>query len=126
MATRRSAPVYLDLFRIHFPVGAVTSIAHRVTGVLLFALFPFMVYLLDLSLRDAAGFERAAAILQQDWVRAALGLVIWSLFHHLFAGIRFLLIDIGTGVSLPHARLGAWLVNIGALLATFFYLGHLA
>jgi len=53
--------------------------------------------------------------------------VIWSLFHHLFAGIRFLLIDIGIGVGLVPARRAAWLVNLTApLLALLLCVGYLA
>ena len=126
MAKRQSVPVYLNLFRMHFPVGAVTSIAHRCSGVILFVALPLTVYLLDLSLRDAAGFEQASMILQQVWARFALALVVWSLFHHLFAGIRFLLIDLEVGVSRQRARLSARLVNAAALLAAFLFLGYLS
>ncbi|MDH3980644.1 MAG: succinate dehydrogenase, cytochrome b556 subunit [Gammaproteobacteria bacterium] len=123
MTTRRSAPVYLDLFRIRFPVGAVTSIAHRLAGVLLILALPFLVYLLDLSLQDADGFRQASALLQTDWVKPAFTLIAWSLFHHLLAGIRFLLIDVGIGVMLAQARLSAWLVNITGVLAALLFLG---
>ncbi|HSG11249.1 MAG TPA: succinate dehydrogenase, cytochrome b556 subunit, partial [Gammaproteobacteria bacterium] len=104
-----------------FPVGAVTSIAHRVSGVLLFLTLPFFVYLLDLSLRGPDGF--AAAI---DWfdvrlVRLGSIIIAWSLLHHLFAGVRFLFIDLEAGVQLSQARMTAWLVNIAALAATLVY-----
>jgi len=123
MTTRRSAPVYLNLFRISFPVGAVASIAHRISGVLLFLSIPLLVYLLDLSLQDLRGFNQAAALLQSDWFRLASTLVAWSLFHHLFSGIRFLLIDIGAGVGLRQARTTAWLVNVAGAAAALLYLG---
>ncbi len=123
MTTRRPAPVYLNLFRIRFPVGAVTSFAHRVSGVLLTLSFPFLVYLLDLSLRDADGFSRATAWLQSTGFRFGSALIAWSLFHHLFSGVRYLLIDIEAGVGLRQARASAWLVNIAGVAATLLYLG---
>ena len=123
MTTRRSAPVYLNLFRIHFPVGAVTSIAHRITGVLLTLSFPLLVYLLDLSLQDADGFNRATDWLQSSGFRLGSAILVWSLFHHLFSGVRYLLIDIGAGVGLRQARASAWLVNIAGVAATLLYLG---
>ena len=104
MTTRRSAPVYLNLFRISFPVGAVTSFAHRVSGVLLTLSIPLLVYLLDLSLRDADGFSRATAWLQSTGFRLGSAIIAWSLFHHLFSGVRYLLIDIEAGVGLRQAR----------------------
>jgi succinate dehydrogenase / fumarate reductase cytochrome b subunit len=123
MTIRRTAPVYLDLFRISFPVGAVTSFAHRISGVLLALSLPLLVYLLDLSLQDAAGFERALGLLQSTGFRLGSAVLVWSLFHHLFSGVRFLFIDIGTGVGLRQARASAWLVNIAGGGAALFYLG---
>lgn len=121
MPNQRSAPIYLNLFRIRFPVGAVTSIAHRISGVLLFLCFPLLVYLLELSLQGPDGFVTAVAWLQSFWVRLASVAVGWSVIHHLFSGIRFLVIDSGIGVRLESARFTAWVVNIAALLMTFTY-----
>jgi succinate dehydrogenase / fumarate reductase cytochrome b subunit len=123
MTTRRSAPVYLNLLRIQFPVGALTSFGHRISGVLLFIAFPLLVYLLDLSLQDAAGFQRVGELLQSPLLKLASVPIAWSLFHHLFSGIRFLLIDLDAGVQLKRARASAWLVNAAGLLATLLYLG---
>jgi len=122
MPNQRAAPVFLNLFRIHFPVGAVTSIAHRISGVLMFLSFPLLIYLLDLSLQGPAGFGRALDYLHMGWLRAASVIIAWSLFHHLFSGIRNLLIDIGCGVSLQQARRSAWLANIAGLAMTLAWL----
>lgn len=122
MAKQRSAPVFLDLFRIRFPVGAVTSIAHRISGVLMFSSFPLLLYLLNLSLQGPAGFDRAVDYLQTGWLRAGSVIIAWSLLHHLLSGIRHLLIDINIGVSLPQARRSAWLVNILGMALTLTYL----
>jgi len=123
MTTQRTAPVYLDLLRIRFPVGAVTSIAHRISGVLLFLSLPFFIYLLDISLQGPEGYAEAIAILGNHWLRFGSALIAWSLFHHLLSGIRFLLIDIETGVSLKQARASAWLVNLTGLVLALAYLG---
>ena len=123
MSNQRSAPVYLDLFRIRFPVGAVTSIAHRISGVLMFASLPLLIYLFGLSLQSPAGFDRAVDTLHAGWLRAASVLLVWSVLHHLFSGIRILLIDMDTGAGLPQARRSAWLVNIAGMLATLAYAG---
>lgn len=125
MDSQRSAPVYLNLFRIRLPVGAVTSIAHRISGVLLFLAIPFLIYLFDLSLRSAQGYADALAWLQHGAVRAASVIVVWSVLHHLFTGIRFLLIDVELGVERDTARLTAWLVSLLALAGTLLYAGWL-
>jgi len=122
MTTQQSAPVYLNLFRIRFPVGAVTSIAHRVSGVLLFLSIPLLIYLLDLSLQGPAGFADAAGYLQTTWIRLGSVLIAWSLSHHLLSGIRHLLLDIETGIELRQARRSAWLVNLLGLLLALVYL----
>ena len=115
-------PVYLNLFRIRFPVGAVTSIAHRISGVLLFLSLPVLIYLLDLSLQSPAGYEKTISYINNYWFEAGLALLVWSLLHHLLSGIRFLLIDIDTGVGLQTARGSAWLVNLCAPVLTLLYL----
>ena len=122
MTTQRTAPVYLDLLRIRFPVGAVTSIAHRISGFLLFLSLPFSIYLLDISLQDPKGYASAIAILGNPWLRLGSAAIAWSLFHHLLSGIRFLLIDVETGVSLRQARASAWFVNVVGLALTLAYL----
>jgi succinate dehydrogenase cytochrome b subunit len=123
MHTQRSAPVFLNLLRIRFPVGAVTSVAHRVSGLLLFLSFPVLVYWLDLSLRDPAGYADAREWLDCGWVRLTSVVIVWSLVHHLFAGLRFLLIDLGLGVGRTAARRSAWAVNGLALLLVLVYIG---
>jgi succinate dehydrogenase / fumarate reductase cytochrome b subunit len=115
MTNQTPAPVHLNLLRIRFPVGAVTSIAHRLSGACLFLSLPFWIYLLDLSLTGAAGFAQALDILHSPLVRVGLLLVAWSFFHHLLAGLRFLLIDTGVGCRLQQARRSAWLVNVAGL-----------
>lgn len=125
MNSQRTAPVYLNLFRIRLPVGAVTSIAHRISGVLMFLSIPLFVYLLELSLRDADGFAAAAGLLRLDLVRFGSVLIVWSLLHHLFTGIRFLFMDVEQGVELKTARFTAWLVSSLALAGTLGYAGWL-
>lgn len=123
MQNQRSAPVFLNLFRIRFPVGAVTSIAHRLSGLLLFLSFPLLVYWLDLSLRGPEGYTRALEWMHCGWVRLASILIVWSLSHHLLAGLRVLLIDLGLGVERTPARRSAWTVNGLALLLVLGYIG---
>lgn len=127
MARTQSAPKFLDLLRIQMPVGAVLSIAHRISGVLLFLALPFMVYLLALSLQGPAGYALAMDRLGSLPVQLLLILLAWSLFHHLLAGIRHLLLDIHIGVEKRTARRSAWLVNLAALgLLAWVLAGRLA
>jgi succinate dehydrogenase / fumarate reductase cytochrome b subunit len=125
MTKHTPAPVFLNLFRIRFPVGAVTSIAHRLSGVCLFLSLPFWVYLLDLSLQGPDGFAQALQILHSPWVKTALLLPAWSFFHHLLSGVRFLLLDAGVGGELRQARRSAWFVNVAGIVLAFASCGGL-
>jgi succinate dehydrogenase / fumarate reductase cytochrome b subunit len=101
-------PVFLNLLRFHFPVGAVASFLHRVTGALLVLAVPTGLGLAEYSTRSASHFRWVAAVLDTP-VAAILGAVVLAaLVHHLVAGVRVMLMDIGVGVHLKAARLSAW------------------
>jgi succinate dehydrogenase / fumarate reductase cytochrome b subunit len=106
----RQRPIYLNLLRIRLPIMGVVSLVHRASGVLLFLAIPYAVYLLGLSLTSRADFDHVVQQLEQPWLQLLLLALIWGLAHHLFAGIRFLLIDADIGVQKSSARLGAWAV----------------
>lgn len=108
-------PVYLNLFKIRLPIAGVVSLAHRGSGILMFLAMPFIVYLLDLSVQSNQGFEQALAILQHPFLIAVQILFVWALAHHLFAGIRFLLIDADIAIEKKPANIAAWLVMLLAI-----------
>lgn len=112
---RRRRPVFFNLIRIEMPVGALTSIGHRVTGIFLALGLPFAIYLLDLSLRGAQSYARVAGLFDQPAFRAAAIFFAWTLAHHLLAGIRHLLSDADIGSQLHAARRSAWIVNLGGI-----------
>ncbi|SCZ63202.1 succinate dehydrogenase, cytochrome b556 subunit [Thiohalomonas denitrificans] len=114
MVNTNQRPLFLDLRRIHMPVTAVISIGHRLTGILLFLLLPFMLYLFEMSLRGPEGFEQAAAWLAWWPMKLITVLIIGWYGYHLLAGVRLLLIDSDVGSDLPGARRGAWSVLAGS------------
>jgi succinate dehydrogenase / fumarate reductase cytochrome b subunit len=103
-------PVYLNLIKIRLPLTGMVSFAHRISGVLLFLFLPFSVYLLDRSVQSAESFAAVKQLLDQPLMLLLQVLLLWSITHHFFAGIRFLLIDAEIGVEKAQARFGAWLV----------------
>jgi succinate dehydrogenase / fumarate reductase cytochrome b subunit len=114
--SRTRRPVFFDLTKIQMPVGALTSITHRVTGMLLVFGVPFCIYLLDVSLQGPVGYSQVMVILDQVPVKGVLIVLAWALAHHLLAGTRHLLSDIDIGSQLPAARRSAWVVNLGGVL----------
>jgi len=111
-----SRPVYLNLLKIRLPLTGMISFAHRISGVILFLALPFAVYLLDLSVKSEFSFQKVQQILQQPFMVFVQILLLWSLAHHFFAGIRFLLIDAEIGVEKSSARSGAWIVLLAEVL----------
>ena len=118
-------PVFFNLLQIQMPVGALTSITHRVTGVVLALAIPFTVYVLDLSLQGPQDYERAIVLLGHPVARGALLVLAWALAHHLLAGVRHLLSDIDVGSQLRAARRSAWAVNLGGLAVALLAAGVL-
>ena len=110
----RRLPVFLKLAQIRFTIGAIASIAHRVSGVLLFIALPVVAVLLDTSLRDEAGFASVRDLISSPLAVVAAGVLVWALVHHVLAGIRHLLMDVGIGGELERARASARLVLIAA------------
>ena len=125
MNTRTDRPVFLDLRKIRMPVMAVVSILHRASGVLMVLLIPALIYLLDLSLRDESSFRSVIEILRSTPVKLFGVLLVWALAHHLFAGIRFLLLDMDQGVDVAEARKTAWMVHAAAVIATLLVVGSM-
>ena len=117
MADQR--PVYLNLIKIRLPLPGIISFAHRITGVILFLSFPFAVYLLDLSIESEQSFAKVQQIFDHPVMLPVQILLLWSIAHHFFAGIRFLLIDAEIGVEKSQAKLGSWLVLLAEVLTLF-------
>lgn len=110
------APRYLNLLRIHLPITAVLSIAHRVSGVVLAATVPLSIHLLDISLQGPQGYARAAAFFHGTGARLTALIAVWALAHHALAGVRYLLLDLQVGIARPIARRSAWAVNLGGIM----------
>jgi len=104
MTTTSRRPVHLNLFQIRLPIGGIMSIIHRATGVFMFLALPLLIYLLDLSLSGPVGYAEAGDALHGVLGTVFVFLIMWSIAHHLLAGIRYLLIDMDRGVEKEIAR----------------------
>lgn len=111
----RTRPINLNLFAFRFPLPAIVSILHRISGAILFLFIPIALWTLDYSLTPE-GYDAI-----HDWQGNFLvKLVIWGIvagfLFHLVAGIRHLLMDIEIGTSLQGGRFTAKLVFIVSIL----------
>lgn len=100
-------PVNLDLTQFSFPLPALTSIAHRITGVALFVGLVFLMYGLDLSLQSEEGFNQAKALMDSFLAKLIIWGVVSALLYHLVAGIKHLIMDTGVGETLEGGLLAA-------------------
>lgn len=106
----------LDLLRFQWPVTAITSIVHRITGVILFAGLVVGLYALDLSLSSEQGFMQVSALASTFLGKLVILALLSSLVFHYIAGIKHLLMDLGIGESLQGGKLGAWLTILVSVL----------
>lgn len=116
-ATRRGGrPVFLNLIKIRQPIGAIASIVHRVSGVLLVLMLAPALYLLERSLVSPDAYDAIAAWFGSPVGRITLLAFVWLFAQHLFSGIRAMLLDLDIGADLPAARVSAWATFVGSVL----------
>jgi succinate dehydrogenase / fumarate reductase cytochrome b subunit len=97
-------PKHLELTKIRLPVPALVSILHRISGFGLFLFLPLLLWLLQSSLASPDSYVRYRAAIAQPLLKLVLIGLLWAFLHHLFAGLRFLLLDLHYGTELAAAR----------------------
>ena len=110
------APKFLNLVHIRFPIGAIASIGHRISGVLLLISLPLLALALEHSLSSEAAFESLRTAVDTPWRGLLLVVLVWAAAQHVLAGMRHLLMDIGVGSPLAQARTSAWAVILAAAI----------
>ena len=85
-----------DLIHYRLPLSGIVSILHRISGALLFVFLWLILWLLQSSVTDAALFN---ALYASPLVKLVVFVLLWSLLHHLCAGIRYLILDVSHAAS---------------------------
>lgn len=111
-AVNSKRPVNLDLRTIKLPLTAWTSIAHRVSGIIMFIAVAGLLWLLSVSLDSERGFEQAQSVLQNPLAKLVLWGVLSALLYHLIAGVRHLVMDAGVGEGLESGKRGSQVVIV--------------
>lgn len=91
----KQRPVNLDLQTIRFPITAIASILHRVSGVITFVAVGILLWLLGTSLSSPEGFLTAASIMDSFFVKFIMWGILTALAYHVVVGIRHLMMDFG-------------------------------
>jgi len=88
-----------DLMKYRLPWAGKVSILHRVSGLLMFILIPFVLYLLDKSITSELSYQKFQAFTGNILVKIICLGLIWCFLHHFCAGIRFLMLDMHKGID---------------------------
>jgi succinate dehydrogenase / fumarate reductase, cytochrome b subunit len=90
----------VDALQYRLPLAGLVSILHRASGLILFLLMPFIVWMFDTSVTSEISYSRFVSLFSvgAGWFGGwffkllALGL-IWAYLHHFIAGLRHLWMD---------------------------------
>lgn len=93
-----------ELMNYRQPLAAIVSILHRISGALIFALLPFVLYLLQNSLRSEISYEYYQGFMSYPLVKLIVLALVWAILHHMFAGVRHLVMDLHVGLDKDSAR----------------------
>lgn len=106
-----------DLAHYRLPIPGIVSILHRISGLLLFLFIPLLLCVLQASVNaDAAVFH---GLYGQPLVKLILFVLLWSVLHHLCAGIRYLIMDVNHGATeLKAGRQSAAIVMVVSVALT--------
>lgn len=102
----RNINAFKDLTTYRLPPAGWVSILHRISGLLMFLLMPFIVWMFDASLSSEISFEGFTSAFSAGlgfvpgwFVKLVALALIWAYLHHLIAGLRHLYMDATHSVS---------------------------
>ncbi len=78
-----------------FPITAITSIVHRITGIILFLSLPFFLYFFYLSIESNSSFVIAKSLCSKFYIKIFIYLFVFSFIYHFVTGLKHIIMDIG-------------------------------
>lgn len=116
-------PININPFSIKLPLSALTSIAHRLSGLFLFLMLPFLLWALQILTETPNGYEQLAEIMSPVACKLTAWLLLVAMGYHLVAGLRHILMDMQwLPENLTSAKISAWVVW-GATILWIVWLG---
>lgn len=107
----KTRPVYTNIHvtqivSYRLPAAGWVSILHRVSGLLLFVLLPFVIWMFDSSLSSEISYDgftnvfaAGVAGIPAWFVKLVVLGLLWAYLHHFIAGVRHLWMDATHSVS---------------------------
>ena len=122
----RNINAFKDLTTYRMTAAAWTSILHRASGAILFFLLPLVIWFFDTSVSSEISYERFTSAFTSGigwapgWLLKLVTLgLIWGYLHHMFAGIRHVIMDIDHhAVNNQFGKASGLTVIISALVLT--------
>jgi succinate dehydrogenase / fumarate reductase cytochrome b subunit len=123
----RNINAFRDLPTYRLPAAGWVSILHRISGVLMFVLLPFIIWMFDTSISSEYSFARFRSVfnngvgpLVPGWFVKLVALsLIWAYLHHFIAGLRHLWMDVShKAVTQEFGTKSAMVTWISAVLIT--------
>ncbi|MDB5960867.1 MAG: sdhC [Massilia sp.] len=108
-----------DLGNYRMTLASTVSILHRISGFIMFAALPVILYMLQQSLLSEDSFKYFAGIMSHPLAKLVTIGLLWGYFHHFCAGVRHLFMDLHMGIEKDSARQSAASVLVISLLLTF-------
>lgn len=95
-----------DLPSYRLPPAGIVSILHRISGMLMFVLMPFIIWMFDTSVSSEISFAKFASAFSigigfiPGWFMKLVALaLIWAYLHHFIAGVRHVYMDLTHSVT---------------------------
>jgi succinate dehydrogenase / fumarate reductase cytochrome b subunit len=109
----------IEALQYRLPIAGVVSILHRGSGMLMFFLLPFVIWLFDKSVTSEISYDTFASAFVAGigpvpgvLVKLVVLALIWAYLFHAIAGLRHLWMDATHSVSKSQGRSSA-MVTVG-------------
>ena len=104
----------VDALGYRLPLAGLVSILHRASGLLMFVLLPFIIWMFDTSVTSEITYSQFTSVFNggagfvPGWFFKLVALaLIWGYLHHFIAGVRHLWMDATHAVTLEFGRKSA-------------------
>jgi succinate dehydrogenase / fumarate reductase cytochrome b subunit len=109
----------IEALQYRLPIAGVVSILHRGSGMLMFFLLPFVIWLFDKSVTSEISYDTFASAFVAGigpvpgvLIKLVVLALIWAYLFHAIAGLRHLWMDATHSVSKSQGRSSA-MVTVG-------------
>jgi succinate dehydrogenase / fumarate reductase cytochrome b subunit len=104
----------VEALQYRLPIAGVVSILHRGSGMLMFFLLPFVIWLFDRSVTSEISYDTFASAFVAGigpvpgvFIKLVVLALIWAYLFHAIAGLRHLWMDTTHSVSKSQGRSSA-------------------